>query len=324
MGQADTRSVVDRLSTVLRGRTDSRVRASVRVVVPIALWFASYVALSSLLETVPTVGRLPGQVVTTATYLLSLGVVLLVSSRWLDHRPIRAYGFPPDGRWWLDLAGALGIGVLTQGLLDAVYLALGWAHVSAVASPGAGDSFVIGVALTLLLMVGIGVWEETMLRGVVLLNAVEGLGRRLDSPVGAVLGAWLFSSAVFGGLHLLSAENFEETALAVVLLSTTISGLYFGLAYVLTGSLAFPIGLHVSTNFAGVSLFGIAAPPGDGFATAIRLEREFSGIWVPLGGLELVYVTALLLAVVGWVYLTRGRVSIDDSLLEAASRQRDR
>jgi hypothetical protein len=324
MGRTDTRSVVDRLSTVLCGRTDSRVRASVRVVAPIALWFASYLALSSLLSAVPAVTRLPGQVVTTATYLLSLGIVLLVSSRWLDRRPIRAYGFHSNGRWWLDLVGGLGIGVLTQGLLDVVYLALGWARVSAVASPGAGDSFLVGVALSLLVTIGIGVWEETMLRGVVLLNAAEGLGSRLDSPTGAVVGAWLFSSAVFGGLHLLSAGNYGETALAVVLLSTTISGLYFGLAYVLTGSLALPIGLHVSTNFAGVSLFGFAAPPGDGFATAIRLEREFSGIWVPLDGLELVYVTALLLAVVGWVALTRGGVSIDDSLLAAASGSRDR
>ena len=304
---------------ILRGRADTRVRATWRILVPLALWISVFAALSAIVARVPGIDAVPREITGTAAYLGALGVTLAVSARLLDHRPVRAYGFDLDRRWWLDLAGGLAIGVVTQGLLKGTYLALGWARVSAVASPGTGTaSFALGIALTLVLMVGVGVWEETLLRGVFITNAVEGLGSRVDSPAVAVLGAWLASSAVFGALHL-DAAGGMEMAVPVYLLSTAMSGLYFGLAYVLTDSLAFPIGLHVATNFAAVSLFGRATPTGREFATLVRFEREFTGIWVALDGLNLLYATSLLLAVVAWVSVTRGSVSVSDSLLEAAS-----
>jgi hypothetical protein len=256
-------------------------------------------------------------------YFLALGVVLAVSSHWLDRRPIREYGFCFEQQWWLDFVGALGIGVLTQGLLDGMYLTLGWARVVDITSPGA-DPFWLGIGLSLVLTVGIGIWEETIFRGIFIRNAIEGLGSRVDSAVGAILGTWVVSSVAFGILHFSAAGNFQGTAPSIFVLSATISGLYFGLAYILTGSLAFPIGLHISTNFAGVSLFGMAAPPGDGFASVVRLERDFSGIWIPLNGLDLFYVISLLGIVIGWVYATRGTVSINDSLLKAASNNTER
>ncbi|WP_230198758.1 CPBP family intramembrane glutamic endopeptidase [Halopiger djelfimassiliensis] len=258
------------------------------------------------------------RVVTATGYVVATGVVLVVIPRRVDRRSIREYGFDVDRRWWFDFVGAVGIGLLWQALIAVTYLGLGWASVTGIVSPGS-SAFAVGMALTLLSFVGVGIWEETLFRGVFIINATEGFAERGFSPATAVWLAWLISSLTFGVIHYWQATGQEGVAVPVVLVSTTISGAYFGLAYVLTGNLGFPIGLHVSTNFAGVAVFGKTAAPGDEFPALIRLETTFPGVWNTLDGLNLFFVTLMLALVVVWVYATRREISVDEALVRAAS-----
>jgi len=87
-------------------------------------------------------------------------------------------------------------------------------------------------------------------------------------------------------------------------LQAVVGGLYFGTAYVLTDSLALPVGIHFSTNLWTTVVFG---QPESGFPAAFRLTRPFAL------GVELIIVLffpvgILLLAVFLWVRATRGEV----------------
>lgn len=124
---------------------------------------------------------------------------------------------------------------------------------------------------------------------------------------------------LFGGVHLFASLGHESIPVSVVVVGAIVSGVYLGLAYVLTGSLAFPIGLHLATNFADAAIFGGSAAPFGGYPAVVRLESEFPGIWEAAGGLALPFAVLTVGAVLAWAGLTRGGVAYHPSLLRAAS-----
>jgi CAAX amino terminal protease family. len=90
----------------------------------------------------------------------------------------------------------------------------------------------------------------------------------------------------------------------VVVLQAVVGGLYFGLAYVLTDSLALPVGIHFSTNLWITVVFG---QPDSGFPAAFRLTRPFdlgfeliTVLFLPVG--------VLIAAIFLWVKATRGEI----------------
>ncbi len=83
------------------------------------------------------------------------------------------------------------------------------------------------------------VWEEVVYRGCIL---------RWLLPLGAV-GALTLSSALFAGLHFLSEPLYPDR-IAVLLAM----GVFFGIAYLVSGNLWFPIGLHLGINIVGFIL----------------------------------------------------------------------
>ena len=131
--------------------------------------------------------------------------------------------------------------------------------------------------------------------------------------------AILLSLIVFTGfaafLPLVAAGGVSPVFAAA---QASVAAVYFGAAYVLTGSLAFPVGIHSATNLWVVSVFGQA---GSGFPALVRLERSIGA--GPVDLLLLAIPSLLLLGlIVAWVRATRGRVSADESLRDAAERRR--
>lgn len=174
--------------------------------------------------------------------VMGLMSALLLCSRICDRRPLADYGFHFSRRWWQDLAA--GAGMATAGMLAAFLTALfaGWVHVEAVAWQDPRTWLSLGGWAIGFLLVGLQ--EETLVRGYLLRNLAESLAWRFWGPRGGVIAAWVISSSLFGVLHL---GNPHATWRSAVLI--TIGGLWMGLAYVLSGELALPIGIHTAWNF---------------------------------------------------------------------------
>jgi uncharacterized protein len=103
-------------------------------------------------------------------------------------------------------------------------------------------------------MLATGVTEEIITRGFIF---------RLVEIVGGTWIAVLVSSALFGAAH---ASNPGATLTSSMAIALEVGVLLAG-AYVLTGRLWFPIGLHTGWNFAEGSIFsmsvsGLSAPGG--------------------------------------------------------------
>ncbi|MCL4535476.1 MAG: CPBP family intramembrane metalloprotease [Bacteroidetes bacterium] len=205
--------------------------------------------------------------------LLAAVVSVGVAVRLLDRRPFADLGFHFDRDWWLDLAFGLGLGALLMVMIFLVEWALGWVSVTSTLEPGpSGLPFGLAVLGGLVGFVGVGIYEELFSRGYQLRNLAEGLNFDGIGPAGALVLAWLISSAVFGLLH---AGNPNATLVSI--LNLLVAGLFLGLGFVLTGELAISIGLHITWNFFQGYVFGF---PVSGLA------RSASFIAIAQGGPE--------------------------------------
>lgn len=200
-------------------------------------------------------------------------------------------------------------------------LALGWVTVTGTFSSGFdGLPFILGILPPLIIFLCVGIYEEAVSRGYQMKNLSEGLDYpALGGRRGAIVLAWVATSAVFGILHLGNPNaDFVST------LNISLAGLLLGVGYVLTGELAVPIGLHITWNFFQGSVFGFPVSGLTGLGGSfITIEQSGPEAWTggefgPEAGLMLPFTIALgTLAIVLWVRLRRGRVGIETTIAEA-------
>lgn len=236
-----------------------------------------------------------------------------LAGRFLDRRPFADFGFRLSRGWWLDFCFGLVLGALLMTVIFLIELSLGWISVSgSFAGEAPGTPSVLAVLVPLGVFVCVGFSEELLFRGYQIKNAAEGLYLPALGPRGAVIVAWLLSSAFFGYLH---ADNPNATPLATF--NVALAGLMLGLGYVLTGELAIPIGLHVTWNLFQSSVYGF---PVSGFdspgAALFAVEQRGPGLWTGgtfgpeagLLGISAMLLGALLITL--WVRLRAGKISL--------------
>ncbi len=164
-------------------------------------------------------------------------------------------------------------------------------------------------------LIWVSLWEELTMRGVFLCNAADGF-RRWLSPHRAIAAAVALSGLVFGLAHIAQAGH------PVLILIRVLAGVVLGGIYVLSGSLALPIGVHITVNIAYQTLFVRTDSAGSESWSAItRIDVDPSlaflqaggvidvGVWVSLGLLSL-----------AWLRYSRGRVSVDLAALKLQPR----
>ncbi|HOG45824.1 MAG TPA: CPBP family intramembrane metalloprotease [Anaerolineae bacterium] len=251
--------------------------------------------------------------------LLAVFGSVWLAGRFLDRRRFADFGFHLGRGWWLDLAFGLGLGAVLMAGIFAVELAAGWVRITGTLQPRlAGQAFLPGILLALAGFVGVGIYEELLSRGYQLRNMAEGLNGRLLGTRGAVLVAWLVSSSVFGLLH---AANPNATIVSTA--NLVVAGLFLGLAFVLTGELAIPIGLHITWNFFQGNVFGFPVSGGQAGATFIAIAQGGPALWTggafgPEAGL--IGIAAIVAGsglIVLWVRARQGRVAIFGQLSQA-------
>jgi hypothetical protein len=264
--------------------------------------------VESLPFSLPRVAVGPRVASVLAVGVVAAGTLLGVwlAGRVLDRRRFVDFGFYLGPDWWADFAFGLLLGAGLLTVVFAVELAAGWVTVRAVAPDG--GALLGSLAGSLVTFVLVGFYEELLVRGYVLKNLLEGLSGfgPLDVRAGAALAA-LLSGSVFGVLH---ASNPGATAISVAAIS--LAGVMFAVAYLLTGELALPVGLHITWNLFEGPVYGF---PVSGLrmdaSVVVTTQRGpplvTGGSFGPEAGLVGVGAMALgTAAIVAWTYVRYG------------------
>lgn len=196
-------------------------------------------------------------------WLAPLPVVFLLLVTWaclrLRKEPLAAVGLRLDRAW---ARGALGGAVLGASLILVVagLIALSGGvrfHLDPARSFGA-------LAMGAWAFTWVALLEELLFRGFVFQRLVDGVGRW----PGLLAMAALFALAHWGN------PGMEGPTLAWASIDTVLGALLLGLAYLRTGSLALPIGIHFGWNWAQGALLGFEV---SGFGQAGWLLPEMLG-----------------------------------------------
>jgi uncharacterized protein len=208
------------------------------------------------------------QVIVPLAALLGVLSATFLSGRWLDRRRFGRFGIRFSKAWWIDFAFGLGLGAVLMGMVFLVGWLTGGLRVTGffeVYNPN--THFFSGLVMSLVFFICVGIYEELLSRGYHLVNLAEGLNQPLLGQRGALILAFLISSLAFGLLHL-----GNPNATWVSTLNISLAGVFLGLGMVLTGSLAIPIGLHITWNFFQGNVFGFAVSGFRMGATLIESE----------------------------------------------------
>jgi uncharacterized protein len=208
------------------------------------------------------------QVIVPLAALLGVLSATFLSGRWLDRRRFQRFGIRFSKAWWIDFAFGLGLGAVLMGMVFLVGWLTGGLRVTGffeVYNPN--THFFSGLVMSLVFFICVGIYEELLSRGYHLVNLAEGFNQPLLGQRGALILAFLISSLAFGLLHL-----GNPNATWVSTLNISLAGVFLGLGMVLTGSLAIPIGLHITWNFFQGNVFGFPVSGIQTGATVIATE----------------------------------------------------
>ena len=324
-----------------RNEEESRPRAGWRLLFQILVYFAIQLFFGVIALTVLVVssGGIPeaggggvglgsSPVALILGGLLSLGAALVsvyLAGRFLDRRPFSGFGLRLNRAWWIDFGFGLGLGAFLMTVIFLVELAFGWIRITGTLSTADGASpFLLAILAPLFLFLCVGFGEELVSRGYHIKNMSEGLNYPRVGPRGAILLAWVLSSSVFGIAHL---ANPGATLVSTV--NIAFAGLLLGVGYVLTGSLAIPIGLHITWNFFQGNVFGFPVSGMDDIgATFFEISQGgptfvTGGTFGPEAGLlDIVSSVVGSLLIVLWVRLRSGKTAdLQTSIAEPPARK---
>jgi uncharacterized protein len=209
-----------------------------------------------------------GTVIIPAATFLAVLLTTFMAGKWVDRRQFREFGIVFNKKWWVDFAFGLGLGAFLIGMIFLFGWATGNVRITGYFLPFNEElSFASGFLQSLSLFLFVGVYEEVLSRGYHLINLAEGLNTKFIEKRWALILALLVSSLVFGLLHM-----GNPNASLISTLNISLAGVFLGLGMVLTGSLAIPIGLHITWNLFQGNVFGFPVSGINTGATIIATE----------------------------------------------------
>jgi len=295
---------------------NSRLRATWRVVIPLCIWFVvALVAQLGLRRIVVALDiSLPPVFGQFSVFLIYLPVVLvlLFVAPQLDRRTYADYGLDTSSPVVRNISAGLGIGVLSSGIPNLLGIVLGYGAISATFVRGT-EQAVIGLIFAVVLAQLANVFlEEFLYRGILIQNAAEGISNWISSRTASIVGGVIVISVIFGFSHVIfgGGGGTEGRSLSLVLTST-LAGLGWGTAYILTGNLWFPMGIHLGYNLSNAMVFqpnyeSVAFQ----FPTVFQIGIIHPAFWeIPRSLVSLAVTMAL---VVAYIRIVRSEWGIDD------------
>jgi uncharacterized protein len=219
-----------------------------------------------------------------------------------------------DRRWRTDLLAGLVIGLAAVATPHLFGLSADWLTVAETFDPGELN-ILPGIAVVSLGLIAVSLWEEFTMRGVFLCNTADGL-RKWMSPHRAIAAAIALSALTFGLPHI------AQTSHPAFIVTWVLAGAVLGAIYVLSGSLAMTIGIHLTFNLSYQTLFVRTDNPGaSSFSAIMRIDADPALAFLQPGGVIDVAAWFLVAALaLPWLRFSRGSVSVDLAALSVAAR----
>jgi membrane protease YdiL (CAAX protease family) len=269
------------------------------ILVFIAMFLASRVAYPPVSKGLQQLGAGP-------EWLAPLPVAFALLVTWiclrLRRQPLSTVGLRLDGRWWRQAACGIVVGGALMLAIAALIASAG--GVRFVVNPAGGAA---ALAVGAWMFLWVAALEELLFRGFVFQRLVDGLG----APAALLGMALLFAIAHWGN------PGMEGATRAWASVDTALGAILLGLAYLRTGSLALPIGIHFGWNWMQGSVLGFDV---SGFDHAGWLQPQLldqpqwlsGGAFGPEASVFAVLVDLAAVAVLWrWRGLASARVRID-------------
>jgi membrane protease YdiL (CAAX protease family) len=242
------------------------------------------------------------------TVLLSTGLVY-VTGKWVDLRSFRSFGLQLNRLWIRELIEGVLITSCVVLLVYVVGVLFGFYDITGfrpgMVNPGKWITSLVGYFVV---MASVSYYEELLFRGYLTLNLFEGIQRDLLKSRAAAIGSTLIISSFFAFVH---ANNPNATWLGVT--NILLAGFMLGIPYLISGSLAMPIGIHFAWNFVQGPILGIPVS-GIIFPTSLLQTDSLNPILVSGGtfGLEggLLGTTGIVLILLVVILIFRKRYNI--------------
>ncbi len=195
----------------------------------------------------------------------------------VDRRGLRGFGLTLDRAFLSDLGFGLALGATLMGLVFVGEWSAGFLIVTdTLSSAIPGVTFAQAIWAPAFVFLCVGIYEELLFRGYLLLNLAEGLGfDRLGGRRGGMVLACLLASAAFAAGH---AGNPNASWISAV--NIGVAGVFLALGFLLTGRLALSIGLHVTWNFFQGNVFGFPVSGVTLLSTSfLKIEQRGPEVW---------------------------------------------
>lgn len=194
---------------------------------------------------------------------------------FIDKRPWSESGLVINRQWISELFFGIGVAFFVMALIFLVelwlgnleFIGFGWERSS-------GENWIASVFSYFLIMVGVGLYEELLMRGYLIPNITEGFTFGKIKPEQALIFAIILSSSIFGFAH---AANPNSSIFAVA--NIVLAGIMLAVPYVITGRLSISIGIHFAWNFVQGGIFGFPVSGMRGSQSVIRIKQYGPEWW---------------------------------------------
>ena len=247
---------------------------------------------------------------------LSFFLSIWIASKYIDKRKLSDIGLNLNRSWWKDLGFGLLLGAILHSVIFLTQFLSGWIEVTGIYENNlSGFSFMAGLSLWLFTFICAGISEDLFNRGYLLKNISESVKSDKSGNIKPIIWAVAITSLIFGLMH---AGNPNANIISTI--GLIFAGLMYAVAYIYTGQLGLPIGLHITWNFFEGSVFG---SPVSGNATEVTIiatqqtgpEIMTGGAFGPEAGLVGIASRFLgILLIILWIKSTRGKLKIVEDI----------
>ena len=297
---------------------EARLRAGYRIILQLTAFFVIMKSLKFLIGVPGEInGNTPLWIFLAIAGIRLFRVVISVwlAGRFLDRRPFADFGLRLNNEWWKNLGFGMGLGILLMGSIFVIEFFAGWVSISeTLHTANPGQPFILSIIVFVILFVCVGFSEELFYRGYHLTNLAEGLNFKTLGQKKSIIIAVIFSSILFGLFHMGSPSASLVSTINIILW-----GVLFSVPYILTGSLAIPIGIHITWNLFQGNVFGFPVS-GATFpletVTFLSIKQSGPELWTggvfgPEAGLLTLFALIVgVFLIIGWTRYRQGDLKI--------------